>query len=267
MTVVVNPIGQPIGSTYYDVEAGEGSAPTNPEYPYGDSRRQGEDVAAEEVVGWFDFGDEPTYVNASAFTVPGDQTTRYRPKLRVRIIGGASTVYGRITSVAYVDPSTTIGVALDSGSVPNPSTSVALQIVATSKHGSSIVTDQDTEAYALIVGNNNNGSTALGRMIVGVGENGSGAFDSAVGIVAVPTAHGEFLPGSGFSGRQVVFNTGTNLTMIFAVADLVRIALMGDGNMILRDIQEFADDAAAEAGDVPVDGIYHNAGALRIRRT
>lgn len=30
---------------------------------------------------------------------------------------------------------------------------------------------------------------------------------------------------------------------------------------------DFADDAAAAAGGVPVGGLYHNAGAVRVRRT
>jgi hypothetical protein len=44
---------------------------------------------------------------------------------------------------------------------------------------------------------------------------------------------------------------------------LGRVIASGSGNSVLGS--NYADDTAAAAGGVPIGGIYHNAGAIRIR--
>ena len=44
---------------------------------------------------------------------------------------------------------------------------------------------------------------------------------------------------------------------------LGRVIASGSGNSVLGS--NYADDTAAQAGGVPIGGIYHNAGAIRIR--
>ena len=44
---------------------------------------------------------------------------------------------------------------------------------------------------------------------------------------------------------------------------LGRVIASGSGNSVLGS--DYANDTAAQAGGVPIGGIYHNAGAIRIR--
>lgn len=46
---------------------------------------------------------------------------------------------------------------------------------------------------------------------------------------------------------------------------LGRVIASGSGNSVLGS--NFADDTAAAAGGIPIGGMYHNAGAVRIRLT
>lgn len=65
---------------------------------------------------WMMWGDTPTYVSATQFTVPGNLTSRYTVGRRVRASVTAGTVYGTITNSAYTSL-TTVTVSLDSGSL------------------------------------------------------------------------------------------------------------------------------------------------------
>lgn len=65
---------------------------------------------------WQMWGDTPTYVSATQFTVPGNLTSRYTVGRRVRASVTAGTVYGTITASAFTSL-TTVTVALDSGSL------------------------------------------------------------------------------------------------------------------------------------------------------
>lgn len=42
-------------------------------------------------------------------------------------------------------------------------------------------------------------------------------------------------------------------------------ALLGDFNSIVGGLQDFADDTAAEAGGVPINGLYRNGSVVMIR--
>jgi hypothetical protein len=46
---------------------------------------------------------------------------------------------------------------------------------------------------------------------------------------------------------------------------LGRVVASGSGNSVLGS--NYADDTAAAAGGIPIGGMYHNAGAIRIRLT
>jgi hypothetical protein len=48
--------------------------------------------------------------------------------------------------------------------------------------------------------------------------------------------------------------------------DKIRDALIGDQGFV-PGIREFASDAAAASGGVPIKGLYHTAGAVKVRRT
>lgn len=61
---------------------------------------------------WERRGDVPTFVNASAFTVPGNQSSFYSVGRRVKVLQG-NTIYGTVSSVTYT-ANTAVYVAMDS---------------------------------------------------------------------------------------------------------------------------------------------------------
>lgn len=65
---------------------------------------------------WLNYGDTPTYVDGTHFTVPGNLTGRYSVGRRVKVTVTAGTVYGSITASVYTSL-TTVTVAWDSGSL------------------------------------------------------------------------------------------------------------------------------------------------------
>ncbi len=77
-----------------------------------------------ETAEWLNFGDTPTYISASQFSVPGNLTARYHVGRRVQATNGTSTVYGSITATSY-SSLTTVTVSVDaSGSLPTGMTIV-----------------------------------------------------------------------------------------------------------------------------------------------
>ena len=80
------------------------------------------------------------------------------------------------------------------------------------------------------------------------------------------TANG--LGGIGLTTSGSLFVTGALLvsgsqTYSGSANFLGRVIASGSGNSVLGS--DYANDGAAAAGGVPVGGIYHNAGAIRIR--
>lgn len=74
---------------------------------------------------WIASGLTATYVSASSFTVPGDETTELHVGRRLKIVDGGGTKYGTIHTSAFTTL-TTIVVSLDAGaSLTNPVSSVS----------------------------------------------------------------------------------------------------------------------------------------------
>jgi hypothetical protein len=89
-------------------------------------------------------------------------------------------------------------------------------------------------------------------------------------VIAFPnlttTANG--LGGTGLTTSGSLFVTGALLvsgsqTYSGSANFLGRVIASGSGNSVLGS--DYANDGAAAAGGVPIGGIYHNAGAIRIR--
>ncbi len=70
-------------------------------------------------------------------------------------------------------------------------------------------------------------------------------------------SNGEFI--DIFTGNLITINAG-NKTEISGNVEFNNLVVLVDYPNL-----NFADDAAAEAGNVPLGGVYHNAGALRVR--
>jgi hypothetical protein len=77
-----------------------------------------------ETQGWADFGDTPTRISNTQFSVPGDLTARYAANRRLKVVG-ATTGYATISAGAFT-ALTTVTVVMDSGNLPNPLTTVSL---------------------------------------------------------------------------------------------------------------------------------------------
>lgn len=67
---------------------------------------------------WLNYGLTPTYVNATQFTVNGNQTATYSVGRRVRAFVTAGTIYGTVTASSF-SSQTTVTVAWDSGNLDN----------------------------------------------------------------------------------------------------------------------------------------------------
>lgn len=84
------------------------------------------DVASlvEATSEWKPTGLTPTYLSATTFSVPGDQTTTLHVARRVRVICTAGTLYGTITGSSFAASITTVTVSMDSGSLDSGLSSV-----------------------------------------------------------------------------------------------------------------------------------------------
>lgn len=74
------------------------------------------DSSSTDADQWVDSGLTPTYLNATQFTVQGDQTSVLQVNRRVKIAVTAGTIYGYISASAYTSL-TTVTVILDSGTL------------------------------------------------------------------------------------------------------------------------------------------------------
>jgi len=65
---------------------------------------------------WINSGITPTYVSATSFTLPGNQTSNFQVGRRVQLVINSGTLYGSILTSVFTSV-TTITVSLDSGSI------------------------------------------------------------------------------------------------------------------------------------------------------
>jgi hypothetical protein len=77
---------------------------------------------------WVDSGVTPTYVNATSFTLPGDQTTEFQVNRRIKATVTAGTEYGYISASVF-GALTTVTVVLDSGALDSGLSAVQLGLI------------------------------------------------------------------------------------------------------------------------------------------
>lgn len=77
---------------------------------------------------WAASGSVPTYVSATQFTVPGDETSTFLVNRRIKVSVTAGTLYGYISVSAYTSL-TTVTVVMDSGTLDSGLTSVDVGIL------------------------------------------------------------------------------------------------------------------------------------------
>ena len=77
---------------------------------------------------WLSSNVTPTYISATQFSVPGDQTSNFQLGRRVKLTVTAGTVYGQITASAFTTL-TTVTVSLDSGALDSGLSAVSYGIL------------------------------------------------------------------------------------------------------------------------------------------
>lgn len=78
---------------------------------------------------WAASGLTATYISATQFSVPGDQTTDLHVGRRVKVVDAGGTKYGTIADTAFTSLTTVTVVVDSSGSLASPITSLSLSIL------------------------------------------------------------------------------------------------------------------------------------------
>jgi len=77
---------------------------------------------------WFNWGDTPTYVSSTSFTISGDVTARYQAGRRLKLYGTTmGTIYASVVSSSYSAPNTTITLAF--GTITNNISQVKISLI------------------------------------------------------------------------------------------------------------------------------------------
>jgi hypothetical protein len=133
--IVLNSLGQPTTEIWFT----EGSsyklvlAPANDTDPpasaiWSVDNLLGINDASISIDQWIASGVTPTYVNATQFTLPGDQTTEFQVNRRIKATVTAGTVYGYISASVF-GALTTVTVVLDSGTLDSGLSAVQLGLI------------------------------------------------------------------------------------------------------------------------------------------
>lgn len=165
---------------------------------------------------WQMWGDTPTYVSATQFTVPGNLTSRYTVGRRVRASVTAGTVYGTITNSAFTSL-TTVTVALDSGSLDSGLSEVDVGILNPGTPSFPSALNHSLLNVQVFASNGTYtptpGATKAIVKAVGGGGAGGGAASTnsgqwALGAGGSSGAYGEIYIGSGLASQTVTVGTG-----------------------------------------------------------
>ena len=88
------------------------------------------DTTTDPATEWVDSGLTPTFVSATSWTFAGDQTSIFHVGRRVNIMDSGGTDYGTIATSSYSNPTTTLTVTLDSGSIDSGISAVSYGLIS-----------------------------------------------------------------------------------------------------------------------------------------
>jgi len=89
------------------------------------------EVAGAATNEWQESGITPVFSSTTAFTISGDSTSTFHVGRRLKILDSGGTDYATVTVSSYVDPTTTITVAIDStGTLDSGISSAELSILS-----------------------------------------------------------------------------------------------------------------------------------------
>jgi len=162
---------------------------------------------------WIAYQAAPTYVSASSFSVPGDQTGTFQPKRRVKTQNTAGFAYGTIISSAYVAPNTTVTLSNTSGVLDAGLSQVSYGLISVQDSSVSGLLLNVRRFTANTTYTPTAGTNSVKVTAVGGGGSGGGAFatsgtswSTASGGASGSMGVARFT--SGFSGVAIVIGAG-----------------------------------------------------------
>lgn len=145
---------------------------------------------------WIVYQGTPTYISATSFTVPGDQTPIFQVHRRIRTANTGGMIYSSITASAYSAPNTTVTVSNDSGvldaglsqvaygviSADNTSEPLFSRVIRSTAAGSAVIPARVTTVYlsACAAGGGGGGGGGGGASNFVGGGGGGGAAGKAL---------------------------------------------------------------------------------------
>lgn len=244
-----------LGSILYpqtSVETTAGAVIVSTIYGPGDPRR----ATFYTNTGWVDFGDLPTYVDATHITVPGDQTGRYVPFTRVMVVGAASRADTRVVSSSFAASKTTLTLSMAEigGVVPIVPIAAWVQTMPSTTGPNCLINNSNTIVGTMII-NRGQGATAASRIALFTTD-AAGASNAAVALLAVnPTYSGPYIAGGYGSGGRAVLYTPPSYTLEIGTSDTARILIPADNTKIsfINDIQN--DNPNASRATIAANGL------------
>lgn len=216
--IVLNTLGQPsteiwlaAGVSYKFVLAPstDTDPPSSPVWTIDGLR--GINDASVSVDQWVS-GPAPTYINATQFSLVGDQTSTFHIGRRIKATVTAGTVYGTITNSAFAAV-TTVTVSLDSGTLDSGLSAVSYGLLSAT--GQSIAPRATAMNTARLLGRSTAGVGGAEELTVGGGLSlssgtlaGSTAWKGLTASVA-----GNALTATLASGTFLQFSDGTTATL------------------------------------------------------
>lgn len=207
---------------------------------------------------WVDSGVTPTYVNATQFTLPGDQTTAFQVNRRIKATVTAGTVYGYISASVF-GALTTVTVVLDSGTLDSGLSAVQLGLITPTStslpkipdYVNSLMLSDSSTGFALINGYLTAavGSSALTVAIKTKAGTDPSTLDPVLIVFRNATlTSGAYVTRSITAATSVVVSSGSTLGTTSAVESQINVM------------------AIDNAGTVEL-AVVNNSGALRLDET
>lgn len=168
--------------------------------------------AAVATSQWQSSGVTPTYISASSFSVPGDQTSEFHVGRLLQLTTTAGTVYGAITGSTYNGSTlTTVTVSLDGGALDSGLSAVNLSIL----RGDHLALPKRDYVVNDINASSQNGGALAGhrnRLINGNFAINQRAVTGTVTLAAGAYGHDRWKAGAG--GCTYTFSTSGNDTVV-----------------------------------------------------
>lgn len=97
---------------------------------------------------------------------------------------------------------------------------------------------------------------------------GAGLLQSGIGFYTDTSNLDVFVYNDGNAGvENISYVRASDELRIESYAGAGGINLVAGGKIVITNANDYADDAAAAIGGVPVNGVYHTSGVLKIRLT